>query len=146
MRTKKIVWSSAIFLGLFSTGVFAESAVWKVTFISAIPSRPDVPAEYCQRFSPDTYEAPIQKLEQEGVKAQNGILVKYRNIQTQQDSELFFTKIDVVISKQLDSAHSWYTRMFVHLQQLTGNGVADGVWSTRDCKGRLIVQPISNSR
>lgn len=141
MRIRMIGLFSAIFLGLFSTAALSENSVWKVTFISAISSRPNVPAEFCQRFSPDIYEAPIQKMEQEGVKAQNGILVKYRNIQTQQENELFFTKIDAVISRQLDPDHSWYTRMFIHLQQLTGNGVADGVWSTRDCKGRLILQP-----
>jgi hypothetical protein len=118
----------------------AESGQWRVTIISAMPSRHNVPVEYCQQFTPNMYFGQTSAIQQAGVMAQNGILVKYRTVQTRQEDSLFFTAIQAVISKQLDAGHSWYTRWNVHLQQLTLDGPADGVWSTLDCKGRLIAQ------
>ncbi len=120
----------------------ANELIWKVTIISVLPSRANVPADYCLQFSPDVYAGSLTQLQQTGVKARNGVLIKYRTMQTQQENALFFTSIDAVISKQLDPSHSWYTRLHIHLQQLTMNGVADGVWSTLDCKGRLIAQAL----
>lgn len=119
----------------------AEEVVWKMTVISALPSRANVPANFCQQFTPDVYAGSLHQLEQQGSTARNGIKIKYRNLQVQQQNELFFTSIDAFISKQLDPDHSWYTRLYIHLQQLNPNGVADGVWSTPDCKGRLVAQP-----
>jgi hypothetical protein len=141
LKKKIYINTISIFLLGLSPAAMAEQVVWKVTIISALPSRQDVPLNYCQQFSPDVYVGPDSKLQQEGVKAQNGMLVKYRTVQTQQQNQLFFTSIDAVISKQLDPSHSWYTRFYIHLQQLTLHGIADGVWSTLDCKGRLIAQP-----
>lgn len=134
---------TAIGLLTLSPAALADHLTWKVTIISALPNRPDVPVNYCQQFSPDTYTGSAGQLAQEGIKAQNGMLVKYRTVQTQEQNNLFFTAIDATISKQLDPSHSWYTRFYIHLQQLTLHGVADGVWSTPDCKGRLVAQPQS---
>jgi hypothetical protein len=140
MRIKNI-FGIGIILFSIPLAISANSITWKVSIISAMPSRSSVPIEFCQQFSPDVYIGSFGQLQQGSVKAQNGMLVKYRNVHFNQDHELFFTEVDAVISKQLDPAHTWYNRWFIHLQQLTPNGVADGVWSTRDCKGRLIAEP-----
>ena len=128
-----------------TTAMAADNLVWKVTIISAIPSRPNVPADFCQRFSPDIYGASLNQLQQTGATAENGMLVKYQSVQTRQENELFFTGVNAVISKQLHPGQFWHTHFYIHLQQLTANGVADGVWSTLDCKGRLIAQPQSKT-
>lgn len=119
----------------------ANDLIWKVNIISVLPSRPNVPSEFCLQFSPDAFAGPLSQLQQEGVRANNGILIKFRTFQPQQLNGLFFTSIEAVISRQLNSGHAWYNRMFIHLQQLSPVGVADGVWSTPDCRGRLVAQP-----
>ncbi len=120
----------------------ADTLVWKTTFISAMPARANVPVEFCQQFSPDVYVAPVEKLLRESVTTENGLQVKYRNLSSHQQDGLFFTEITGIFSKTLRSGHPWFTYFYIHEQMLTPHGVADGVWSTENCKGRLIAQPM----
>lgn len=138
---KKISVQIGIALCIIAPIACADDLVWKVAVISAIPSHPGVPAEFCREFVPDSFVASMTQLQQTGVQAQNGITIKYHNVQTQEQNQLYLTAIDAYISKKLDPEHSWYTRIYIYLQQLTLTGVADGVWSTADCKGRLIATP-----
>lgn len=136
---KKWVVGLIIFL---NTGiVLAQDFVWKVSIISAFPARSGIPSDFCLQFTPNNFAASLNQLQQNGVRADNNIVIRFRTFQPEMQNDLIFTQIEAVISKQLDSGHAWYTNMFIHLQQLSPYGVADGVWSTRECKGRLIVQP-----
>jgi hypothetical protein len=139
--TEKMITRIGIALLMATSLAHANDLVWKVSVISALPGRPGVPAEFCREFTPDSYAAPVTQLQQTGAQAQNGMTIKYRTVQTQEQNQLYLTAIDGMISKKLDPEHSWYTRFYIYLQQLTPAGVADGVWSTSDCKGRLIATP-----
>ncbi len=122
----------------------AQDLFWKFSVISVIPASRDVPPGYCVQWMPDSFAAPLSELLQTGVRSSNQFLVKFRSFQPEMNHNLIFTQIDAVISRQLDSGHAWYSYMFIHLQQLNPYGVADGVWSTKECKGRLIAEPKIN--
>lgn len=120
---------------------FADTVIWKTTIISAIPNRAEIPVAFCQRFSPDVYVAPAEKLLRESVTSQNGLQVKYRNVSFHQEKSLYFVEINAMLSKTLPSGHPWFTYFYIHEQMLSPQGIADGVWSTDNCKGRLIAEP-----
>lgn len=120
----------------------ADNLVWKFNIISAMPIRTDTPADFCTQFSPDNFTGALSLLQQSGTLAQNGMQIKFRSVRVDSENGLVFTKISAQISRKLNPYRTWYTSWFIHLQQLTRSGVADGVWSTPDCKGRLIAQPV----
>ncbi len=131
-----------IFLNLLMLpAALAEEIIWKVTEVSAIPRQVGISAEYCQQFTPNFYIGSIEKLMQEGVKSRNGLSIKYRSINRHEQHGLYFTEIEILMSRRLEYPPPWFDTMYIHLQQLTANGPADGVWSTHRCKGRLIFQP-----
>ncbi len=120
-----------------------DNIAWKFNLVSALPIRTDVPTQFCTQFSPDSFMGPLSLLQNSGTYSQNGMLIKFRSLQMNPENGLFFTKITAQISRKLNYNRTWYTPWFIHLQQLTRYGVADGVWSTADCKGRLIAQPVT---
>jgi hypothetical protein len=119
--------------------------VWKFNIISALASRPDVPADFCLHFSPDNFLGTWSNLQQSGTLSQNGIRIKFRSFQSDPENGLIFTKIHAQIFRTINSNRTWYTNWYIHLQQLTRYGVADGVWSTPDCKGRLVAQILNTT-
>lgn len=124
--------------------VWAQELYWKFSVISVLPVARNIPPEYCLQRIPDSFTAPISDLMQSGVRSNNQFLVKFRSFQPEMNHGLIFTQINAVISRQLDSGHAWYSYWFIQLQQLNSYGVADGVWSTNECKGRLIAEPKSS--
>ena len=120
----------------------AARGVWKFTAVSAIPSQPGITPEFCKEYSPDLLIAPINVLTQTGPPAKNGLMVKFQSVNSQSKNKLFFTDITADLSRKLPGNNRpWSDQMYIHLQQLQADGIADGVWSTRRCKGRLIAQP-----
>ncbi len=129
-------------LAILSLPYLAGAApVWKFTLISAMPARVDIPAQFCLQFSPDNFTGPLNVLQQSGVNANNGVKIKFRSWRVDSENGLIFTKISAQIAKTLNPNRTWNAPWFIHLQQLTPFGIADGVWSTPECKGRLIAQP-----
>lgn len=143
----KKFWLKVLFLTsiLLPLAASADNLIWKFTLISALPTRTDVPTDFCIRATPDTFIGSLALLQQSGISSQNGMLIKFRSLQVNSENGLFFTKINAQISRKLDANRTWYTTWYIHLQQLSRYGVADGVWSTVDCKGRLIAQPLNQS-
>jgi hypothetical protein len=141
---KKYLLKASI-LALLSLPYMAMAAtpVWKFTLISALPIQRDTPSQFCLQISPDNFMGPLNILQRSGVIANNGMKVKFRSWQVNSENGLIFTKINAQISKIVNPNRTWYTPFFIHMQQLTPFGVADGVWSTPECKGRLVAQPLN---
>ncbi|MCF6776943.1 hypothetical protein L3V83_10230 [Thiotrichales bacterium 19X7-9] len=149
---KKITLLSSTFIILCASNTLYASAnstkevetVWTPTFY-AIQPRVDVKnpvsMNFCLTHTPNTLQTTISQIKQ-GVKAENGVYIKYLSYSTTHKHGLGFNTVNAEVwTVDAKGNKTWSSPMWEYQQNLSDNGVTNVVWATNECKGKFIGVP-----
>lgn len=144
-RSKVILVLSLILL--FNTANASESGVkreilWTAVFANVVPLNPDVTQAYCDAHTPTVMVTTIDQItSKNGVKALNGIMVKYLSYKTIEKDHLYFNIVNATIAGKDENGKAWTSPMKLYEQTLDPVGVTYTTWSTPYCKGTFLGTP-----
>lgn len=140
---KKVI--TATILSLASLYLYSadkpKETVWTPTFY-AIEPRTDiknpVSEEFCLTHIPNTLQTTVSQIKQ-GVKAENGVYIKYLSYTTTHKLGLGFNEVDAEVwTVDAKGNKTWSSPMWQSQQNLSETGVTNTVWATNKCKGKFI--------
>ncbi|MCF6765495.1 hypothetical protein L3V82_06890 [Thiotrichales bacterium 19S3-7] len=126
------------------THIKQAETIWTPTFY-AIQPRTDiknpVSMNFCLTHTPNTLKTTISEIKQ-GVKAENGVYLKYLSYKTTHQHGLGFNTVNAEVWL-VDSKGKkiWSSPMWEYQQNLSDNGITNVVWATNQCKGKFIGVP-----
>lgn len=136
----------ALFLIISASTLAAEQPVkiiWTAVFSNITPRMASVTKDYCVKHTPTVVVTTIDQItSKDGVKAMNGIHVKYLSYNSKAKDGLLFNTVNAIVSGE-DKNGKWSTPMKMYQQTLSeqDRGVTWVVWSTKDCKGSFLGTP-----
>lgn len=129
----------AIFPAMAAAG---QEVKWTAVFSDATPVDSNYSEAYCKAHTPTVMVTTIKEItSNKGVKALNGIWVKYVSYKTEVKDHLYFNVVDAEISGVDAAGKAWKTPMKLYEQTLDEVGVTYTVWSTPACKGTFLGTP-----
>lgn len=123
------------------TGVKQE-VLWTAVFSNITPINPDITQAYCDEHTPTVMVTTIDQItSKNGVKALNGIMVRYLSYKTTEKDHLYFNIVNATISGKDENGKAWTSPMKLYEQTLDSVGVTYTTWSTPYCKGTFLGTP-----
>lgn len=116
--------------------------VWTAVFSDITPIKKDVSEFYCKAHTPTVIVTTIEQItSKEGVKALNGVNIRYLSYKTIEKDNLYFNIVNATVSGKDKNKKAWSENMKLYEQTLTPVGVTYTVWSTASCKGTFLGTP-----
>jgi len=141
---KSLIFVWALFFIPIINAHEGKSIVWTAVFSNVMPVNASVSQAYCSQHTPTVMVTTIDQItSKEGVKALNGIIVRYLSYKEIAKDHLNFNIVDAVISGKDESGKTWSTPMKLYEQTLNPVDVTYTVWSTPYCKGTFLGTPTS---
>ena len=128
----------------------APDIIWTPTFYSIQPRtdiKNSVSKNFCITHTPNTFRTTIDQIKK-GVKAENGVYIKYLSYTTTHQHGLGFNRVKAKIWLEDNNGHTiWSAPLWEYQQNLSDNGITNTVWATPQCKGKFIGVPsIENTK
>lgn len=118
------------------------TVIWTAVFSNVTPTHAHVTHAYCRAHTPTVMVTTIKQItSKQGVRALNGVNVRYLSYDTVKKDDLYFNIVNAVVSGKNTNGSSWSTKMKLYEQTLSAVGVTYTVWSTKDCKGTFLGTP-----
>ena len=141
---KKTLWIIVGFSSAYTSYAIEPSSseiVWTPTFY-AIEPRMDrqhpVSLDFCLTHTPNTLQTTIDQIKK-GVKAENGVYIKYLSYTTTHKHSLGFNAVNAEIwMEDIHGKKIWSSPLWEYQQNLAETGVTNTVWATPECKGKFI--------
>ncbi len=142
-----------LFSLLFTSTILAKpqqpKIIWTAVFSHTTPRTKQVSKNYCVKHTPTVVVTTIEQItSKKGVRALNGIYLKYKNYKGIIKDGIRFNYVNATLSGQSKNG-PWSTPMKLYQQTLSKQdmGVTWVVWSTKYCKGMFLGTPtvIKNS-
>ena len=119
-----------------------KKVIWTAVFSNVMPARKNVTKNYCLSHTPTVMTTTIEQITRKsGVRALNGINIRYLSYKTQHKNHVYFNRVDAVISGKDNHDRTWSQPMKLYEQTLTPIGATYTVWSTKNCKGTFLGTP-----
>ena len=116
--------------------------LWTAVFSNITPLNPDITQTYCDQHTPTVMVTTIDQItSKNGVRALNGIMVKYLSYKTIEKDHLYFNIVNATVSGKDENGKTWATPMKLYEQTLVPVGVTYTTWSTPYCKGTFLGTP-----
>ena len=97
---------------------------------------------YCLSHTPSVMVTRIDQItSSKGVKALNGITVRYLSYKTEVKDHLYFNLVNALISGKEPNGKTWVSPMKLYEQTLDDTALTYTVWSTPHCKGTFLGTP-----
>lgn len=136
---------AAIFglLALISTPLIAlashhQTVTWTAVFSDTMPNAAGVSQQYCEQHTPTVMVTTIKQItSKNGVKALNGVWVKYNSYVTHEKNGVYFNIVKAHVHGTLNGK-KWSEPMKLYEQTLSPTGVTNTVWTTKYCKGKFL--------
>ena len=122
---------------LFVTQVsFASngSIVWKGIYHQGVPNRSDVSHQYCKEHTPGIFIHSVNDVLAHGIKTNKGIKLDHATFNEEKKHGVYFITGDLMAHGKAGSVN-WNDHIHYYLYKLTENGLTQGVWRTKECKG-----------
>ena len=115
-----------------------QKVIWTAVFYDTHPQNETVTMEYCVSHTPTVMVTTIDEITSaHGVRALNGVYVKYHNYDQTDIDGMHFIKVNATVSGVDADGKAWQMPMKLFEQNLDDLGVTDTVWSTPLCKGKF---------
>ena len=131
------------FSSLLCLTAFAADDTWTGQFSDVMSKNKNVTDDYCKAHALDTYQASADMIYKE-VTAQNGVKAKNLSHQSKQVGGVYFHTGTAMFSGETEGKE-WKEKVYYFGQTLVEKeGLIQGVWYTKDCKGFYKVGPSSS--
>ena len=115
-----------------------QTVTWTAVFSDTIPNAASVTQRYCDEHTPTVIVTTIKQItSKKGVKALNGVWIKYNSYVTHEKNGLYFNIVKASVYGELNGK-KWSEPMKLYEQTLTPTGVTNTVWATKNCKGKFL--------
>jgi hypothetical protein len=119
-----------------------KQIIWTAVFSKAIPVRSNISQDYCDQHTPTVMVTTIDQITSKaGVRALNGVVVRYLSYKEIEKDHLNFNIVDATISGQDKNGKRWSSTMKLYEQTLNPVDITYTVWSTPYCKGTFLGTP-----
>jgi hypothetical protein len=127
---------SILILSLFHEISFASfrSITWKGTYYQGIPNKNNISNEYCKNHTPGTFFHSVNNVLAHGIKTDKGIRLDHATFHEEKRHGLYFISGDLIAHGRTENIN-WDDHIYYYLYKLTENGLTQGVWRTKECKG-----------
>lgn len=137
---KKVINASLIMLvctPLIALASHHQTVTWTAVFSNTMP-KAGVSQKFCDEHTPTVMVTTIGQItSKEGVKALNGVWVKYNSYVTHEKDGLYFNIVKAHVHGTLNGK-KWSEPMKLYEQTLSPTGVTNTVWATKYCKGKFL--------
>lgn len=124
-----------------ATKQIAPEIVWTPTFYEIQPRtdiKHPVSTSFCLSHIPNTLRTTIDQIKH-GVKAENGVYIKYLSYTTTHKHGLGFNTVNAEVwLEDTQGKKIWSSPLWEYQQNLSDTGVTNTVWATPECKGKFI--------
>ena len=139
---KSLVLLSTCFVISIASADQNPKIIWTAVFSNATPLKASITQDYCNQHTPSVMVTTIDQItSKEGVKALNGIVVRYLSYKEIEKDHLNFNIVDAIISGKEKDGKIWSSPMKLYEQTLNPVDVTYTVWSTPYCKGTFLGTP-----
>ena len=116
--------------------------IWTAVFSNITPINNNISQSYCNTHTPTVIITTIKQItSSNGVRALNGINVRYLSYKTVRKNHLYFNIVDAIVSGKNSAGKTWSEKMKLYEQTLSPVGLTYTVWSTTNCKGTFLGTP-----
>jgi hypothetical protein len=116
--------------------------LWTAVFSNVMPLNSGISQAYCDQHTPTVMVTTIDQItSKNGVKALNGVTVRYLSYKTLEKDHLYFNIVNATISGNDKTGKPWFTPMRLYEQTLNLVDVTYTTWSTPYCKGTFLGTP-----
>jgi hypothetical protein len=121
---------------LITNCAFAEAnpVIWKATYYNAIPNNPNVSQQYCDSHEPGTFIGNVNDQLKNGAITNRGIKLTNFTFHQELHQGIFFMN-GTLLASGIDDKQNWQTKISYYVYKLSPNGITNGVWSSKECKG-----------
>lgn len=120
----------------------SPTVVWTAVFADFTPLSKNISYRYCKAHTPSVIVTTIKQItSKKGIRAVNGINIRYLSYKTVKKNHLYFNIVNAVVRGITPQGKSWSAPMKLYEQTLSPIGVTYTVWSTPKCKGTFIGTP-----
>lgn len=116
--------------------------IWTAVFSDIVPINKSVSQAYCEARTPSVVVTTISQItSQRGIRALNGVRIRYLSYKTIKKNNLYFNLVSAVVSGKDAEGKPWAEPMKLYEQTLSPVAVTYTVWSTKHCKGTFLGTP-----
>lgn len=124
-----------------------QEVLWTAVFSNSMPISSEINQAYCDQHTPTVMVTTIDQItSKNGVKALNGIMVKYLSYKAIEKDHLYFNIVNATIAGKDKNGKAWTSPMKLYEQTLVPVGVTYTTWSTPYCKGTFLGTPTVASK
>mgnify|MGYP007061592206 CR=1 FL=1 len=130
--------ASLVSLPVLALAHSGKKVVWTAVFTDTQPNAPGISEQYCRAHTPTVMVTTIKQITgKRGVRAINGVNVRYLSYKTREIHGIYFNIVNAIIRGKIHGK-AWSTPMKLYEQTLSPTGVTNTVWATQNCKGKFV--------
>jgi hypothetical protein len=118
-----------------------REVTWKGELYGIMPSHPEVTVEYCKSHAFDTYQTTADMVDKE-ITADNGVKAKDLGFTTKKVGGIYFRQGTAIFSGIINGKPWEETVHYFSQSLMEKDGMQQGAWYTKDCKGFYKVGPV----